>query len=62
MENITKALNDWDSVTRGCIKFKKRKDEENYVRINSRPTGCHATLGMKGGEKNLNLGLPGCGK
>lgn len=43
-----------------CIRFVPHSNERNYIRITSTSTGCWSSVGMVGGEQDVNLQSPGC--
>lgn len=43
---------------KSCIVFRRREDEQDYVRI-TKGTGCSASVGRRGGEQQISLGK-GC--
>lgn len=45
---------------RTCIRFVPYAGERNYIRITSGDTGCWSSVGMQGGEQDVNLQTPGC--
>lgn len=51
---------DYTSKTGGCITFKERTHESNYVHFQSTDSGCWSYVGMSGGKQSLNYQNPGC--
>ncbi|XP_067144831.1 astacin-like metalloprotease toxin 5 [Centruroides vittatus] len=52
---IKQAMNHINNATGGCITFKERKKERDYVRF-IKGLGCYSNLGRSGGEQTLSLG------
>ncbi|KAI4889294.1 hypothetical protein NFI96_000254 [Prochilodus magdalenae] len=54
---IRDALNSFEKVT--CIRFRRRKREEDYIHIQSLK-GCYSSVGRRGGKQDLSLDRSGC--
>lgn len=60
MDTIQQALDEYSTLTDGCIQFKQRNGEEDYVFFTSNDSGCHSYVGRMGGPQNINYESPGC--
>ncbi|MDK2413534.1 M12 family metallopeptidase, partial [Aphanizomenon sp. 202] len=60
LTTIQTAMDYFYDRTSGCIKFKERTNEDDYVRITSDDSGCHSSVGRKGGRQSMNLESPNC--
>ncbi|XP_042874384.1 zinc metalloproteinase nas-14-like [Penaeus japonicus] len=60
LATIQEAMNTYYDLTDGCILFKERTNEDDYVRITNDDSGCHSSVGRKGGRQSLNLESPKC--
>ncbi|KAI4877816.1 hypothetical protein NFI96_026055 [Prochilodus magdalenae] len=56
-QTIKDALNSFEKVT--CIRFRRRKREEDYIHIQSLG-GCYSYVGRTGGKQDLSLDRYGC--
>ncbi|KAI4889307.1 hypothetical protein NFI96_011104 [Prochilodus magdalenae] len=56
-QTIKDALNSFEKVT--CIRFRRRKREEDYIHIQSLG-GCYSYVGRTGGKQDLSLDRSGC--
>ena len=57
---IHQALEEYSTLTDGCVQFQKRTLENDFVYITSHMTGCHSFAGRIGGPQELNYESPGC--
>eukprot|EP00105_Crassostrea_gigas_P015139 XP_011432046.1 PREDICTED: MAM and LDL-receptor class A domain-containing protein 1 [Crassostrea gigas] len=55
---IQNALNTMASLLQGCVTFKSRTNEKDYISI-QKGHGCYSSVGRQGGEQKVSLG-PGC--
>lgn len=55
---ISKAMDEYHAKT--CIRFVPHAGERNYIRLTSGNTGCWSSVGMVGGEQDVNFQSPGC--
>uniref|UniRef100_A0AAG5DK38 Metalloendopeptidase n=1 Tax=Anopheles atroparvus TaxID=41427 RepID=A0AAG5DK38_ANOAO len=56
--NIEAALQQIELIS--CVRFVPRTTETDYVMVTGEYTGCHATLGHRGGMQTVNLQPDGC--
>ncbi len=58
---IQMALDEYSSLTGGCINFRPRTDgDDDYVLITSIFGGCFSSVGRVGGQQVINYQNPGC--
>jgi len=55
---IYAAMNEWTTKTKGCIKFKRRTHEKNYVEFHV-GSGCWGNIGQPHGKSQVSVG-PRC--
>ncbi|TMW53114.1 hypothetical protein DOY81_001842 [Sarcophaga bullata] len=55
---ITHAFNEYHAKT--CVRFRKRTNEQDYVVITNKRSGCWSSVGRMGGRQEVNLESPKC--
>lgn len=54
-QGVEAAMESWTRQTSGCISFKRRTNEKNYLKI-FQGNGCNCHLGYPNGESRLSVG------
>lgn len=60
MDTIQQALDEYSTLTDGCIQFKELDGEDDFVFFTSLNSGCHSNVGRIGGAQEINYESPGC--